>query len=136
MPDPLRCNYDGPEDGFEYTAPIGSFDIFSSPYGICDLAGNVAEWVMDVYRPLSFEDLTDFRPFRGNVFKTNWCDKGPLPKPDLFGESPDESIAISRLNMDPFGVCSNSQLVLWSTLVEFSFKGDSTVRRVRLRLCR
>jgi len=34
------------------------------------MAGNVAEWVMDVYRPLSPEDVTDFRPFRGNVFQT------------------------------------------------------------------
>jgi hypothetical protein len=34
------------------------------------MAGNVSEWVMDVYRPLSAEDKDDFRPFRGNVFKT------------------------------------------------------------------
>jgi len=34
------------------------------------MAGNVSEWVLDVYRPLSTEDVSDFRPFRGNVFKT------------------------------------------------------------------
>jgi hypothetical protein len=34
------------------------------------MAGNVSEWVMDVYRPLSHEDFDEFRPFRGNVFKT------------------------------------------------------------------
>ena len=34
------------------------------------MAGNVSEWVMDVYRPLTSEDYDDFRPFRGNVFKT------------------------------------------------------------------
>jgi gliding motility-associated lipoprotein GldJ len=34
------------------------------------MAGNVNEWVLDVYRPLSFEDVNDFRPFRGNVFET------------------------------------------------------------------
>jgi hypothetical protein len=34
------------------------------------MSGNVSEWVMDVYRPLSPEDKSEFRPFRGNVFKT------------------------------------------------------------------
>jgi formylglycine-generating enzyme required for sulfatase activity len=34
------------------------------------MAGNVNEWVQDVYRPLSFEDFSEFRPYRGNVFKT------------------------------------------------------------------
>ena len=34
------------------------------------MAGNVSEWVSDVYRPLSSEDVDEFRPYRGNVFKT------------------------------------------------------------------
>ena len=34
------------------------------------MAGNVSEWVLDVYRPLTSEDADEFRPFRGNVFKT------------------------------------------------------------------
>lgn len=39
-------------------------------YGLYHMSGNVSEWVMDVYRPLSFEDITDYNPFRGNVFTT------------------------------------------------------------------
>jgi sulfatase modifying factor 1 len=39
--------------------------------GLYNMAGNVNEWVGDVYRPLSFEDLNDFNPFRGNVFMDN-----------------------------------------------------------------
>jgi formylglycine-generating enzyme required for sulfatase activity len=34
------------------------------------MAGNVNEWVLDVYRPLTFEDVDEFRPYRGNVFQT------------------------------------------------------------------
>jgi formylglycine-generating enzyme required for sulfatase activity len=34
------------------------------------MAGNVSEWVLDVYRPLSETDDDDFRSFRGNVFQT------------------------------------------------------------------
>ncbi len=37
--------------------------------GLYCMAGNVSEWVMDVYRPLSFEDVTGLDPFRGNVFQ-------------------------------------------------------------------
>jgi formylglycine-generating enzyme required for sulfatase activity len=33
------------------------------------MAGNVNEWVMDVYRALSSEDVSDFRAYRGNVYK-------------------------------------------------------------------
>ena len=39
------------------------------------MAGNVSEWVMDTYRPLSMEDNDDFRPFRGNVYKTKVLDE-------------------------------------------------------------
>ncbi|CAI8256121.1 MAG: gliding motility lipoprotein GldJ [Bacteroidetes bacterium MED-G17] len=37
-------------------------------FGLYNMAGNVSEWVMDVYRPLSFEDVNEFNSFRGNVF--------------------------------------------------------------------
>jgi hypothetical protein len=34
------------------------------------MAGNVSEWVQDIYRPNSLDDVADFNPFRGNVYKT------------------------------------------------------------------
>lgn len=37
-------------------------------HGLYNMSGNVSEWVMDVYRPLSYEDMTDFNSYRGNVF--------------------------------------------------------------------
>ncbi|MCH1400890.1 MAG: gliding motility lipoprotein GldJ [Schleiferiaceae bacterium] len=50
-------------------------------FGLYDMAGNAAEWVLDVYRPLSSTDVTDFRGFRGNEFQTfdkNWDNSGGL----------------------------------------------------------
>ena len=60
-----RCNYDGQDDGFAYTAPVGSFDKFSSPYGVCDLAGNVTEWTLDWYSTSYHAGLDGFRMVRG-----------------------------------------------------------------------
>ena len=53
-------------DGADITAPVGSY--WPNDYGLYNMAGNVSEWVQDVYRPLSFEDVSDYSPFRGNVF--------------------------------------------------------------------
>ena len=55
-------------DAADVTAPVDSY--WPNDYGLYHMAGNVSEWVMDVYRPLSSEDFDEFRPFRGNVFKT------------------------------------------------------------------
>jgi len=50
------------------TAPVESY--WPNDYGLYCMAGNVNEWVLDVYRPLSDEDVSDFNPYRGNVFTT------------------------------------------------------------------
>jgi formylglycine-generating enzyme required for sulfatase activity len=60
-----RCNYDGDEDGFSNLAPVGSFNQYPSPYGINDLAGNVAEWMMDWYTTTYHVGLDGFRMVRG-----------------------------------------------------------------------
>lgn len=43
---------------------------FPNDYGLYNMAGNVNEWVMDVYRPMTSIDANDFNSFRGNIFKT------------------------------------------------------------------
>jgi gliding motility-associated lipoprotein GldJ len=54
-------------------------------YGLYDIVGNVAEWVLDVYRPSS-DNLDDFMPFRGNVFTDKAKDEeGYNLEPDSLG---------------------------------------------------
>jgi formylglycine-generating enzyme required for sulfatase activity len=45
----LRANGPGSEDGFQVTAPVGSFPRGVSPYGAFDMAGNVSEFISDNY---------------------------------------------------------------------------------------
>jgi formylglycine-generating enzyme required for sulfatase activity len=60
-----RCNYDGADDGFENSAPVGSFEKFNSPNGVSDMAGNVAEWTLDWYTTTYHIGIDGFRVVRG-----------------------------------------------------------------------
>ena len=55
-------------DGGDITVRVDEF--WPNDYGLYHMAGNVSEWVMDVYRPMSSESFEEFMPFRGNVYKT------------------------------------------------------------------
>jgi formylglycine-generating enzyme len=71
-------------DNADITAPVISY--VPNDYGLYNMAGNVSEWVADVYRPLSPEDKDDFNPYRGNVFKTQLTDEeGQVAEKDSLG---------------------------------------------------
>ena len=56
----------GLNDRAVYTAPVKSF--YPNGFGIYNMSGNVAEWVSDVYRPLTNLDADDVSPYRGNKY--------------------------------------------------------------------
>jgi formylglycine-generating enzyme required for sulfatase activity len=62
-------------DGHVQTAPVGSFPAGSTPEGVADLAGNVAEWVegslMSTVRGGSYEDVDPSRVSSTNVRSTD-----------------------------------------------------------------
>ena len=55
------------DDGADITNQVASYD--SNAFGLYDMAGNVAEWVADVYRPIVDDEFNDFNYFRGNDYK-------------------------------------------------------------------
>lgn len=62
--------------------PVRSF--IPNDFGLYNMAGNVSEWVQDVYRPLTSQTLRDsenhdLNPFRGNDYKELILDEEGKP---------------------------------------------------------
>lgn len=81
-------------DNAHITAPVVSY--VPNDYGLYNMAGNVNEWVQDVYRPLTSTTLSDvetqdLNPMRGNVFMEVSMDADGKP------EMESDSIAPGRL---------------------------------------
>ena len=54
------------DDGADITTEVMSYK--PNDFGLYDMAGNVSEWVADVYRPIVDDEISDFNYYRGNVF--------------------------------------------------------------------
>lgn len=75
-------------DRADIASTIKSYD--PNDYGLYCMAGNVNEWVSDVYRPLSNRDVAEFQPFRGNVFT--------VPQKDESGNLTRDEYGVMRLD--------------------------------------
>ena len=73
-------------DKADITASVRTY--LPNDYGLYDMAGNVSEWVMDVYRPVIEQTTTaDHRSFRGNVYKTDKLDSDGMIMFDSLGRA-------------------------------------------------
>ena len=78
-----------PNDGASVTTEV--YENYPNDFGLYNMAGNVNEWVLDLYRPLTTQTLNDFEnhdlnSFRGNDFKNlkrDAVDGSVLPKDSL-----------------------------------------------------
>jgi formylglycine-generating enzyme len=83
----------GLNDRAVYTAEVTSF--YPNGFGIYNMAGNVSEWVADVYRPLTNLDVgsnnDDVAPYRGNKYEK------------LYVKDPNATDPESRFERDSLG---------------------------------
>jgi formylglycine-generating enzyme len=93
-------------DNADIAAPVKSY--LPNDFGLYCMAGNVNEWVFDVYRPLSFRDMAEFQPVRGNIFTVPRRDDNGNFQRNQYGEMVYDTIADYRnfKDGDP-----NSQLI-------------------------
>jgi len=70
-------------DNAEITAPVTAY--LPNDFGLYNMSGNVSEWTLDVYRPMSTQDMDDFNPYRGNIFQTMDMDEENKPQRDSLG---------------------------------------------------
>lgn len=78
-------------DNADISAPVFAYD--PNDYGLYCMAGNVNEWVSDVYRPMSFNDVEEFNPYRGNVITEYRRDQNGTLLKDDYGKLIKDTIA-------------------------------------------
>ncbi|MFV0376694.1 MAG: SUMF1/EgtB/PvdO family nonheme iron enzyme [Mangrovibacterium sp.] len=81
-------------DNADITAPVNSYS--PNDFGLYCMAGNVNEWVADVYRPLSQEEVNEFQPFRGTVYTAYRKDGSGNLMRDKYGQLLADTVADFR----------------------------------------
>lgn len=95
-------NWSHPSDGYEVTAPVGSFRRDVSPFGVADGSGNVMEWAADWYGEDAYSDPTDHNPkgpdhgvykvLRGGGYTTTGIDVRITSRSKMVPDFRDETI--------------------------------------------
>ena len=76
-----------PNDNSMLTAEVRSY--WPNDFGLFNMAGNVAEWVLDVYRPNGTSELAEYNPFRGNIYMSKERNPdGTIRERDSIGRIP------------------------------------------------
>jgi len=106
----LKANLGGPEDGFEATAPVGSFPLDRSPFGIYDGFGNLMEWVDNWYeeqvpdpnvpREANFADRGGYKTLRGAGYTSHGIDLRITARNFMIPDFRDETIGFRCATSD------------------------------------
>ena len=91
------------DDGGDITVQVKSYP--PNDFGVYDMAGNVAEWVADVYRPIVDDEANDFNYYRGNIYMKNAIGedgKATILSPDelVYDTLPNGKVMLKRLPGD------------------------------------
>lgn len=96
------ANWGRVDDGYDITAPSGTFKDDRSPYGVMDGAGNVLEWVGDWYFETEYKDgertnprgpeFGTYRVMRGGSYITSGADVRITSRSKIVPDFRDETI--------------------------------------------
>ena len=96
------ANWARVSDGYEATAPVGTFTTDASPYGVMDGAGNIMEWVEDWYLEGYYQESSDrnpktpdhgvYRVLRGGAYTTTGGDLRITSRSKMVPDFRDETI--------------------------------------------
>jgi formylglycine-generating enzyme required for sulfatase activity len=103
--DASKCNNgeSNSPDGYEKTAPIGSFPQGASPYGVMDMAGNVWEWCQDWYGKDYYQNSSNRKPTGPSSGSNRVLRGGSWYNAQLICRSSLRNYLIPRLGGDYFG---------------------------------
>jgi formylglycine-generating enzyme len=101
-PQAQGANWGRVNDGYDVTAPVGTFELDASPYGVMDGAGNVMEWVEDWYQEGYYKESPDrnppgpdqgvYRALRGGTYTTTGGDLRITSRSKMVPDFRDETI--------------------------------------------
>ena len=88
------------DDGADITIQVKAYP--PNDFGVYDMAGNVAEWVSDVYRPIIDDEANDFNYYRGNVYQKSVIGedgKAEVISPDqlVYDTMPNGKVLLKRI---------------------------------------
>ena len=106
-----KANLGGGEDGYEATAPVGSFPLDRSPFGVHDGFGNLMEWVTDWYEEqaafpnevqvATFADRGGYKTLRGSGYTSYGNDLRITGRSFMVPDFRDETIGFRCTKSDP-----------------------------------
>lgn len=99
----------GLNDNADRTAPVFSYK--PNAFGLYNMAGNVSEWVLDTYRPIT-SDQSDFAPFRGNVYEgfQRLAEDNTLADKDSLGNIPKRLLDSAELAANPYNAVRSADV--------------------------
>ena len=96
------ANWARVQDGYEVSAPVGTFSSDRSPFGVMDGAGNVMEWVSDWYGETYYREAPErnppspeygtYRVLRGGGYTTTGADIRVTSRSKMMQDFRDETI--------------------------------------------
>ena len=119
-PDGTQCNLTGNKDGYEHTAPVGSFP--PNGYGLYDMTGNVSEWCLDEWDAGFYANSPRRSPIAGETIANVLSNFANFEKPRILrGGSWNDTVQFMRVANRNWGRSRDTLAVIGFRCVKDGF---------------